>query len=52
MFMIKDWAGNICFNGQEFEDFEDAWGFVYEFYRYLDEDEFDERMSEFEVVEK
>lgn len=29
-FIIKDWAGNICFCGREFESFEDAWGFIYE----------------------
>ena len=27
-YIIKDWAGNICFNGQEFSDFDDAWDFI------------------------
>lgn len=29
-YIIIDWASNVLFNGQEFESFEDAWGFVYE----------------------
>lgn len=29
-FVIKDWTNKICFKGQEFESFEDAWGFIYE----------------------
>lgn len=29
-FIIKDWAGNILFNGKRFKTFEDAWGFIYE----------------------
>lgn len=29
-FIIKDWAGNVCFGGIEFDDFESAWGFIYE----------------------
>lgn len=37
-FIIKDWAGNICFNGIEFEDFESAWGFIYEKFPNGDED--------------
>lgn len=31
-FIIKDWAGNICFFGKEFPSFEDAWSFIYEMY--------------------
>lgn len=27
-FIIKDWAGNICFKGITFEDFEDAWDWL------------------------
>lgn len=30
MFIIIDWTGRVLFNGQEFEDFETAWGFIYE----------------------
>lgn len=30
MFIIKDWAGNICFADKYFETFEDAWDFLYE----------------------
>lgn len=29
-YIIKDWANNIMFNGKQFDDFEDAWGFIYE----------------------
>jgi hypothetical protein len=29
-FIIKDWANNVCFKGQTFPSFEDAWGFIYE----------------------
>lgn len=28
-FIIKDWAGNILFNGKEFNSFEDGWDFIY-----------------------
>ena len=27
-FHIKDWAGNICYNGQTFNDFDDAEDFL------------------------
>lgn len=43
--IIKDWAGNHCFPKEEFNDFEDAWGFLYEKYP---EDE--EALQEYEVV--
>ena len=26
--IIKDWAGNTCFNGQSFNDFDDAEDFL------------------------
>lgn len=29
-FIIKDWAGNICFHGKTFRSFEDGWGYIYE----------------------
>ncbi len=29
-YIIKDWAGNICFHGKEFKTFEDGWAFIYE----------------------
>jgi len=28
--MIKDWVGNVCFDGKTFETFEEAWAHVYE----------------------
>lgn len=48
-YIIKDWAGNTCFQGREFDTFEDAWGFLYGAYDHLQESEFDEQMSEYEV---
>lgn len=45
-FIIIDWASNVLFNGKEFDDFEDAWGFLYE--TFPDEDEFDD----YDVIEK
>lgn len=29
-FIIIDWAGNVLFNGREFDSFEDTWGHIYE----------------------
>ena len=29
-FIIKDWAGNIMFNGKEFVSFDDGWAYIYE----------------------
>lgn len=29
-YQIIDWTGNICFQGQLFDSFEDAWGFICE----------------------
>ena len=31
MWIIKDWAGNICFKDKEFLTFENAWEFIYAF---------------------
>ena len=30
MMIIKDWAGNVCFFGKEFTDFDDAESFLCE----------------------
>jgi hypothetical protein len=45
-YIIKDWAGNHCFQNKEFDDFEDAWGFLYE--KYPDDEE---ALQEYEVVQ-
>ena len=45
-YYIKDWAGNTCFNGKTFDDFEDAWGFIREFH-----DGDDECWQEYSVEE-
>lgn len=37
-YIIRDWAGNLCFHGKEFPTFEDAWGFLYEKFPNGDED--------------
>lgn len=37
-YKIFDWAGNECFGGITFDDFEDAWGFLYEKFPNGDED--------------
>lgn len=44
-YIITDWAGNVCFHGKQFDDFEDAWGFIREFH---DDDE--EMWQEYEVI--
>jgi len=51
-YIIKDWAGNdkTPYYG-EFEDFEDAWGALYEEFDHLPEEDFDDMMSEFWVEE-
>jgi len=36
MYIIKDWANNIMFNGMLFESFEDAWCHIYENISYED----------------
>jgi hypothetical protein len=52
-FIIKDWTGKICFHGQTFDSFEDAWGFLYEKYEHLkvgdDEKEYNEALGEYHV---
>jgi pterin-4a-carbinolamine dehydratase len=37
-FIIKDWADNICFQGKEFDSFEDAWEFIYDVAQFSEED--------------
>jgi hypothetical protein len=29
-YIIKDWTGRILFDGKEFDDFYEAWDFIYE----------------------
>lgn len=49
-YIIKDWAGNVCFFGQEFTTFEDAWAHIYEQHPEDTADE-DGTFDEYEVVE-
>ncbi len=49
MWIIKDWANNVCFQGQTFPSFEDAWEFLYEKFDHLDEHDFDVEMGEYRV---
>lgn len=30
MYEIRDWAGNLCFKGIQFDSFEDGWPYIYE----------------------
>lgn len=48
-FIIKDWAGNICFKGKTFDTFEDAWDYIYNTYAFLPQAEFDAQMGEYFV---
>lgn len=51
-YIIINWAGNECFDGRTFKSFELAWGYIYNKFEHIeDEDAFDEEMSEYEVVE-
>lgn len=63
-FIIKDWAGNVMSENGKFysarspwlhpklfPDFEDAWGYLFELFDHLPEEEFDEQMGEFYVEE-
>lgn len=38
-FIIIDWAGNVLFNGREFDSFEDGWEFLYEHFQDVSDDE-------------
>ena len=29
-YLVVDWCSNIMFDGQEFDDFENAWAFIHE----------------------
>ena len=50
--IIIDDYYKICFHGKEFDDFEDAWGFIRETFDHLENEEFDEEMGEYSVVPK
>jgi len=45
-YIIIDWMSTVCFKGIEFDDFEDAWGFIRE--QHPDEEDW----QEYSVVEK
>jgi hypothetical protein len=42
-FIIKDWAGNRMFPDNEFDSFEEGWGFVYE---NVDNSQYDENEND------
>lgn len=48
MWIIKDWADNHIFNGQEFNSFEDAEEFLTEF-MYCNDISYDESRSEYVI---
>lgn len=41
-FIIIDWAGNVLFNGREFESFEDGWEFLYEHFAHVSDEELED----------
>lgn len=43
-FIIEDWAGNVLFNGKEFDSFEDGWEFLFK--RFPDEEDFSDYFVE------
>jgi len=45
-YIIKDWANNVCYQGQEFSSFEEAWAFLREQFP----NDYDNELDEFEVV--
>lgn len=49
-YVIKDWAGNICWGGIEFDSFEDAWSYMYEKYEHLSDEEAAEEFEEYHVT--
>ena len=42
MWIIKDWANNVLFDGREFETFEDGWDFLGETFPDVHETHFDD----------
>ena len=51
-FIIIDWAGNRKFQTESFETFDDAWDYLSEYFKDLNDEEFSETVGEFAVVEK
>jgi len=51
-YKIIDWAGNdkTAYYGL-FDSFDNAWDALYQEFEHLEDKDFDEQMSEFEVVE-
>ena len=56
MYIIKDWAGNVCFDGKTFNTFEDASGYLSEWIEstypetIVDEDRFYEEFGEYFIT--
>jgi hypothetical protein len=48
MFIIQDWAGNVCFHGKEFTDWDDAECFLCEILG----DDYETDRGEYYIVEK
>lgn len=51
-FIIIDWAGNVCFKGQEFNLFADADEFLSEKFENLDEAEYEIERGEYAIYKK
>jgi hypothetical protein len=50
-YIIKDWAGNVCFGGREFDHFDDASEYLDEQLSDLPDDQYEEERGEFAIVE-
>lgn len=50
-FVIYDWAGNEMFNGKSFKTFEDGWDYLYELFPGTDDDDQEEELGEFQVLQ-
>jgi hypothetical protein len=51
-FIIIDWAGNQCFQGEEFESFDEASDFLSDKFGHLSDKKYEEEIGEYSIVEK
>lgn len=50
--IIKDWCNNVCFQGSEFNSFEEAWEWIYQKDPAPEDEDESGHYSDYEVVEK
>jgi hypothetical protein len=48
-YIIQDWAGNRVFQNEEFRSYEDAWEYLYNQFRHLNDSDFEDQLGEFYV---